>query len=114
MAKVKAICFNSVILPAVNLLLMKNTEAMFSEFPSISKEEWLAKIEKDLKGQPLEELDWAPEEGIRVSPFSHFEDREKSAATGDSRDQNHWEIGQYITVTDPKTANISVPDINPN
>lgn len=108
MAKVKAICFNSVILPAVNLLLMKNNESLFSEFPAISKEEWLAKIEKDLKGRSLEELDWAPEEGIRISPFAHLEDRKKTAAIGDNRDQNHWEIGQYITVTDPKAANLSV------
>lgn len=108
MAKVKAICFNSVILPTVNLLLMKNNESLFSEFPSISKEEWLAKIEKDLKGRSLEELDWAPEEGIRISPFSHLEDRKKAAATGDSRAQNHWEIGQYIPLTDPKAANISL------
>ncbi len=111
MAKVKAICFNSVISSSVNLLLdfnllMKNNESLFTEFLSISKEEWLAKIEKDLKGRSIDELNWEPEAGIKISPFFHLEDGKKPATTGDHRQQNHWEIGQYIPFTDAKMANL--------
>lgn len=106
MAKVKAICFNSVISPSVNLLLMENKASLFTEFPPISKEEWLAKVEKDLKGRSIAELDWEPEAGIKISPFFHVQDQKKPATTGDHREQNHWEIGQYIPLTDAKTANL--------
>lgn len=85
---------------------MKNKASLFTDFPSISKEEWLAKIEKDLKGRSIDELNWEPEAGIKISPFFHLEDRKKPAATGDHRQQNHWEIGQYIPFTDAKTANL--------
>lgn len=85
---------------------MKNKASLFTDFPSISKEEWLAKIEKDLKGRSIAELNWEPEVGIKISPFFHVQDQKKPATTGDHREQNHWEIGQYIPLTAAKTANL--------
>ncbi len=42
---------------------------LFSEFPSITYQQWLAQIEKDLKGKPLSALNWKWAEGIETSPF---------------------------------------------
>lgn len=39
-----------------------------AEFPPISFEEWKAKAEKDLKGKPLEALNWESE-GFSIDPF---------------------------------------------
>ncbi len=47
---------------------------MFEEFSPVSKSEWLAKIEQDLKGRLLSELNWQPEEDLDVSPFAHPDD----------------------------------------
>jgi methylmalonyl-CoA mutase len=42
--------------------------------PPIPKAEWLAKLEKDLKGKPLSSLRWKPEPGIDLAPFYTAED----------------------------------------
>ena len=38
---------------------------LFAEFPPVSKEQWYAKIEKDLKGRALSDLDW-----LEIAPLS--------------------------------------------
>ena len=37
---------------------MNHKENLFAAFPAISKKEWLEKVEKDLKGKALTELNW--------------------------------------------------------
>ena len=80
---------------------------LFEIFSSSSKEEWLAKVEKDLKGRPLEELNWQLEEGINLPPFYHPDDisLKTEPIANFSPTDNDWEIGEYIKVTDPKIAN---------
>lgn len=46
---------------------------MQTKFPDYSKAEWLAKVEKDLKGKPIEGLNWEIE-GETFSPFWHRDD----------------------------------------
>ena len=67
-------------------------------FPKISKEEWLAKVEKDLKGKPLETLDWKAA-GIPMQPFYTSEDIQSEIAIP-SHDEQGWEIGCKIFVND--------------
>jgi len=63
------------------------------EFPHISKAEWLAKVEKDLKGKPLDSLNWEVE-GETFSPFWHGEDAvENKQAIASARE---WKIGVSI------------------
>ena len=45
-------------------------------FRSISKEEWLDKVERDLKGRPLDTLDKVLLPGVSYSPFFHREDHQ--------------------------------------
>lgn len=82
---------------------------LFSEFPPATKAEWLAKMEKDLKGKPLQELRWQLEEQIALDPFYHPEDMEQPAAPlQGQRQDNNWQTGEYIDVEDVKEANAAL------
>ena len=54
---------------------MLKKEYDFSEFDSVSKEQWLEKVSLDLKGKPLDTLDWSLE-GNQLTPFYTKEDIE--------------------------------------
>ena len=75
---------------------------LFTDFPSISKATWLEKVEKDLKGKPLAELEWQLEENIRLAPFYTTADDKKR---GGFQAGNDWEVGEDIVVTDEVAAN---------
>ena len=76
----------------------------FSEFPPVSKEDWLRQVAKDLKGKPLDELTWQATDDLRVSPFAHADDFQvppQPLAT----EPNRWEICELLPVIDPVVAN---------
>ena len=84
---------------------MKN---LLEEFPAVDKATWVAKVEKDLKGKPLEDLFWHLGEELKIAPFYHPEDfqNQNTAPLLAGRRDNDWEIGEYINVyEDVKTAN---------
>lgn len=97
-------------------------EKLFSEFPPISTEEWMAKITADLKGADFEKkLVWKTNEGFNVNPFYRNENIEgfKTAESlpgefpyvrGTKKD-NEWYTRQDITVVDFKVANAKALDI---
>lgn len=79
---------------------------LFAEFPELTKAQWLAKVEKDLKGKPLADLNWQLGENIQLEPFFHKGEVEPvSIPDLRSRESNQWEIGEYIDVKDAKRAN---------
>ena len=82
---------------------------MHLDFPDTRYEEWIAQLEKDLKGKPWTDLQWQLGEDIVVDPFYHPDNYfpQRSALSG-QRSNNHWEIGEYITVIDPKTGNLEL------
>lgn len=85
---------------------MTDKSGLFSDFSPVSKAEWLQKVEKDLKGKSLDSLNWDLEEGIRLTPFFHQEDRiEARPPLLPSDGGNDWEIGAYIPVEDVSSAN---------
>ena len=54
---------------------MSNKEKLFSEFKSPTKQEWLDKIQVDLKGADFnKKLVWRTNEGFNVQPFYRRED----------------------------------------
>lgn len=77
---------------------------MLSEFPPVSKAEWLNQVAKDLKGRPMEELLWTRADGSVFTPFVHADDFQQPPASLESTD-NNWEIVEEIQVSDPVTAN---------
>lgn len=75
---------------------------LFADFPATDKATWLTKVEKDLKGKALSELDWQLEEHIRLAPFYTAEDTNERAAF---QAANAWQIGEDIVVKDAVAAN---------
>ena len=56
---------------------MSNKEKLFTEFQAPSKQEWLDKIQVDLKGADFEKkLVWRTNEGFNMQPFYRREDIE--------------------------------------
>jgi methylmalonyl-CoA mutase len=78
---------------------------LFEEFENISKKEWVAKIEKDLKGIAIESLikDY---DGIIMNPILTVEDLPKDKKNVPIfKSDNDWWIGTSIIVEDEKEAN---------
>lgn len=76
----------------------------FAEFPPVSKADWLARIAKDLKDKPLENLYWQLDEQIKVDPFGHADDFQQSPAPL-AGVAIGWEICETVPVGDPAAAN---------
>ncbi len=87
---------------------MDLTTNLFGEFPAASKQEWLARMEKELKGKPLSELHWHLDldESIVTAPFFHHDDLPETypPLPGIGK-ANDWEVGEYIEVRDAAKAN---------
>jgi methylmalonyl-CoA mutase len=98
-------------------------EKLFSDFPAVSTEEWMAKINVDLKGADYEKkLVWRTNEGFKVKPFYRKEDLEGLKTTeglpgqfpfvrGNQKNSNAWLVRQDILVEDPAAANAKALDI---
>lgn len=85
---------------------MNQTDKLFQHFPPVSKEEWLEKVTKDLKGKPLEDLFWQLEQDIALAPFYHRTDLpapEKPITHAEAG--NDWEVGEYYQVEEVEKAN---------
>jgi methylmalonyl-CoA mutase len=98
-------------------------EKLFSDFGHVSTQEWLDKINVDLKGADFEKkLVWKTNEGFKVKPFYRQEDLEGLKTTdalpgtypylrGTKKNDNTWYIRQEIVVEDAKEANAKALDI---
>jgi methylmalonyl-CoA mutase len=102
---------------------MANKEKLFTEFTAPTTQEWLDKIEVDLKGADFQKrLVWRTNEGFNVQPFYRREDLanlktpdalpgEFPFVRGNKKDSNAWYVRQNIVVDDVKTANAKALDI---
>lgn len=97
-------------------------EKLFSDFPSVSTEEWMGKITADLKGADFEKkLVWKTNEGFNVNPFYRKEDIEGlktvESLPGEfpfvrgTKTDNSWHVRQDLTVVDFKAANAKALDL---
>lgn len=98
-------------------------EKLFSDFPSVSTQEWMDKITVDLKGADYEKkLVWKTNEGFKVKPFYRQEDLEGLKTTeglpgefpfvrGNKKNDNTWFIRQDIRVEDAAEANRKALDV---
>jgi len=103
--------------------MANNQEKLFSEFQAPTTEEWLAKIEVDLKGADFnKKMVWRTNEGFNVQPFYRREDLADLKAVnslpgefpfvrGNKKDNNLWYVRQNIVVDCPKAANEKALDI---
>ncbi len=76
---------------------MKQPQDLFAAFEAVSDEQWQQAIERFLKGQPLEQLDWEAEEGVRISPIQRHGDA-PSISTGWTSAQggNQWRLAEAV------------------
>ncbi|MBP3725874.1 MAG: methylmalonyl-CoA mutase small subunit [Bacteroidaceae bacterium] len=100
-----------------------NREKLFTEFTAPTTQEWLDKIEVDLKGADFQKrLVWRTNEGFNVMPFYRREDVVKLKTPeampgefpfvrGNKKDNNRWYVRQNIHVTDAAEANKKALDI---
>ena len=103
--------------------MANNKEKLFTEFSAPTTQEWLDKIEVDLKGADFQKrLVWKTNEGFSVQPFYRREDVEKLQTPnampdefpfvrGNKKDNNLWYVRQEIDASDAKTANAKALDI---
>ena len=82
---------------------MNQPANFFAEFPPINKEEWLARIARDLKGKPLDDLYWHLNEQITVDPFGHADDWRNPPAPFPV--SGAWEINEDVDEQEPVAAN---------
>ena len=102
---------------------MANKEKLFTEFQAPTTQEWLDKIEVDLKGADFNKrLVWRTNEGFNVQPFYRREDvlklktpdslpGEFPFVRGNKKDDNTWYIRQDIVAADAVEANKKALDI---
>lgn len=103
--------------------MSENKEKLFGEFQAPTKQEWLDKIQVDLKGADFEKkLVWKTNEGFNMQPFYQREDvlklqtpealpGEFPFVRGNKKDNNLWYVRQDINVSDVKEANAKALDI---
>jgi methylmalonyl-CoA mutase len=92
-------------------------QKLFNKFPPVTKEQWEAQIQKDLKGAEYEKkLVWQASEGLRVLPYYRKEDLKNKEylnalpgefpfVRGNRTNTNDWEIRQDIKLDDIPIAN---------
>ena len=83
---------------------------MKDHFPPHTKAEWLAKVEKDLRGKPLGSLDFTAA-GTTMSPFWHQEDREQNYPAIVAPRAEPCKTGIALSVTNPGEANQIILDL---
>lgn len=103
--------------------MSNNREKLFTEFAAPTTQEWLDKIQVDLKGADFNKrLVWRTNEGFNVQPFYRREDvlklktpdalpGEFPFVRGNKKDNNEWYVRQDIVVEDAKEANAKALDV---
>lgn len=103
--------------------MSNSKEKLFTEFKVPTTQEWLDKIQVDLKGADFNKrLVWRTNEGFSVQPFYRREDvlklktpdslpGEFPFVRGNKKQDNAWYVRQNIVVDDPKQANEKALDI---
>ena len=88
----------------------QNNTSLFTEFDSVSTEEWENVLTRDLKGADYKEkLTWNSIEGIEALPFYRKEDLEKLPHINkgvDIQTPSNWQFCELIDRSDPTEANV--------
>lgn len=103
--------------------MSNNKEKLFSEFKAPTRQEWLDKIQVDLKGADFNKrLVWRTNEGFSVQPFYLKEDTDKLQTPkslpgefpfvrGNKKKDNEWYVRQEIDASDASVANAKALDV---
>lgn len=77
---------------------------LFEEFEAVTREEWLADINRHLKGKPLESLAWNINPDLSIEPYPATQTT-KNLNLPQVVAQNDWKIVEKIVVKDVVIAN---------
>ncbi len=100
-----------------------NSKKLFQEFVAPTTQEWLDKIQVDLKGADFQKrMVWRTNEGFNVQPFYRREDVEKLQTPdslpgefpfvrGNKKLDNEWYVRQNITANSAAEANAKALDV---
>ncbi len=103
--------------------MSNNREKLFTEFAAPTTQEWLDKIQVDLKGADFnKKLVWRTNEGFNVQPFYRREDvlklktpdalpGEFPFVRGNKKNDNSWYVRQNIIADNAAEANAKALDI---
>ncbi|NNE15503.1 MAG: hypothetical protein HKN51_11040, partial [Saprospiraceae bacterium] len=78
-------------------------DTLFSDFSEVRKQEWLEKVAADLKGKPLDSLNWEFQKDDFLSPFFHSDDNTPSYQH--YRNNNDWMICEIIEKNEDDVVN---------
>lgn len=73
------------------------------QFQAPSRQKWMEKAEKELKGKPLEDLSWQIDQDLIVPPI--FFETEVDHLFSPPARMSNWTIGDKYTVSDPSQTN---------
>ena len=103
--------------------MANSKEKLFSDFTAPTRQEWIDKINVDLKGADFQKkMVWRTNEGFEAQPFYRKEDVQDLPQTGcmpgefpylrgNRKDNNHWYVRQNIKADCPKEANSKALDL---
>lgn len=94
-------------------------EKLFTEFPSVSTQEWMEKVTADLKGADFDrKLVWKTNEGFNLKPMYRSEDIKDLASTQSlpgefpyvrgTKTTNDWKVRQNLNITDATEGNAKI------
>lgn len=78
-------------------------KAFKEQFQAPTRQQWLEKAEKELKGKPLEALEWQIDKHLSVPPI--FFETETNAALATNSLKSNWTIGDKYTTSEPSQTN---------
>lgn len=86
--------------------------SLFEEFKTSNEDEWIAKIEKDLKGKPLSDLIWNSSIG-EIDPVIFNEENKHNAPgfnpyTRGVNNSNSWNIAQHIDASNDNANQLAL------
>jgi methylmalonyl-CoA mutase len=81
---------------------------LFKEFPFPTKADWLEKATIDLKGKPLEGLNWTVD-NLQYTPFFHpTDDSQQHSPLDAHKEDNNWRLIEPIILENPATTNTTI------
>jgi methylmalonyl-CoA mutase len=83
-------------------------ESLFKDFEAGSKQEWIANLEKELKGKSFDELIWQVHDKVQVEPFYVKEELQAINHEILAESNPDWQVGEDFEVIDAKTCNKEV------
>lgn len=78
-------------------------KAFKEQFQAPSRQQWMEKAEKELKGKPFKELSWQMDSELSVPPIFFESEVDPSFTTNSQR--SNWTIGDNYAISDPIQTN---------